>query len=287
MGGIFWLASYPKSGNTWFRTFLSNYMSDSDVPVDINRLNVGKIASQRLWIDEVIGFDTSDLTQDEITSLRPDVYRWKHVDDEVSFHKIHDAYTHTREGRPLVDDVATVGALYIIRNPLDVALSYANHRGTDIDQAIAFMGDPEHALSRSVKALSQQLLQYMGTWSFHVRSWTEAPGLDVRVIRYEDMHTDPENTFAEAVEFLGLQSDPTRLERAIRFSSFDIMAAQEQQTGFRERPARAQRFFRKGKAGDWQDTLTDAQIARVVADHREIMTRLGYLDARSQPVQDC
>ena len=91
MGGIFWLASYPKSGNTWFRSFLSNYMSDSDVPVDINRLNVGKIASQRLWIDEVIGFDTSDLTQDEITSLRPDVYRWKHVDDEVSFHKIHDA----------------------------------------------------------------------------------------------------------------------------------------------------------------------------------------------------
>ncbi len=284
MGGIYWLASYPKSGNTWFRAFLSNFLSDSGEPVSINRLSIGQIASQRLWIDEVLGFDTSDLTQEEITNLRPEVYRWKLAGGEVGYHKIHDAYTMTPEGRPLVDDIATVGALYILRNPLDVAPSYANHKGVGIDEAIAMMGDPAHALSRSDGALSQQLLQFTGTWSHHVRSWTEAPDLNVHVIRYEDMHAFPQRTFGSSISFLGLDPEPEQLERAIRFSRFDEMSRQERQSGFRERPVRAASFFRQGQSGDWRRTLSPQQVSRVIADHHEMMTRHGYLDSSGNPV---
>lgn len=284
MGGIYWLASYPKSGNTWFRTFLKNLTSNTDTPADINQLNTGSIASSRNWIDDVIGFDTSDLRQDEIENLRPHVYRWTHRSDEIAYHKIHDAYTYTVEGRPLVDDVATLGALYIIRNPLDVAPSYANHRNSSIDDAIGFMADPAHALARSRKALPDQLLQFMGTWSEHVISWVDAEKLNVKVIRYEDMHATPSQTFGSAADFLGLEPDADRRDRAIAFSSFDIVAEQESRTGFRERPAKAARFFRKGTAGDWRTTLTDAQVARIIADHGAVMSRFGYLDSASQPI---
>ncbi len=284
MGGIFWLASYPKSGNTWFRTFLQNLASNEDTPAHINKLNTGSIASSRMWIDDVIGFDTSDLRQDEIESLRPHVYRWMCRGDGVTYHKIHDAYISTAEGHPLVDDVATLGALYIVRNPLDVAPSYASHRNCSIDDAISFMGDPEHALARSRKALPEQLLQFVGTWSQHVRSWVDAEGLNVKVIRYEDMHATPERTFGSAADFLGLEPDTGRRRRAIEFSRFDVVAAQEARSGFRERPPHAERFFRKGVTGDWRSSLTDAQVARIIADHGDVMSRFGYLDAEMQPV---
>jgi len=284
MGGIYWLASYPKSGNTWFRTFLKNFLSDSDQPADINELSTGQIASSREWVDDVIGFDTSDLHQDEIEALRPHVYRWNSASGPVGYHKIHDAYTLTRGGRPLVDDVATLGAVYIIRNPLDVVSSYANHYHCSIDDAITAMADPDHAIARSRKALSNQLLQFMGTWSGHVDSWTRAPDLKLMVIRYEDMHATPTTTFGDAVAFLGLDPDADRLQRAIAFSQFDVVAGQESVSGFRERPQRAERFFRKGQVGEWRSALTDAQTARVIADHGAVMSRFGYLDARHQPV---
>ena len=55
MGGIYWLASYPKSGNTWFRAFLCNLQEDGEEPADINDLATGGIASARGWLDEVLG----------------------------------------------------------------------------------------------------------------------------------------------------------------------------------------------------------------------------------------
>ncbi len=73
---IVWLASYPKSGNTWMRAFLSNYLADGDKPVDINSLDTGgPIASARTIFDEAVGVEASDLTQDEIERYRPRVYR--------------------------------------------------------------------------------------------------------------------------------------------------------------------------------------------------------------------
>lgn len=284
MSGIFWLASYPKSGNTWLRTFLMNYRRDEGQPCNINELNTGMIASSRIWVDDVCGFDTADLRQDEIENLRPEVYRWTSTEAETGFHKIHDAYRITVSGRPLVDDVATRGAIYVIRNPLDVAPSYANHRGCSIDDAISHMANPDYALARSDRALSDQLLQFMGTWSHHVTSWVDAPDLNLLTLRYEDMHADPVGTFGKVVRFLDMEQDEERLGRAIAFSQFEVVAAQEAQSGFRERPARAERFFRKGQAGDWRTSLNEGQVSRIIRDHGTVMQRFGYLDQAGKPV---
>ena len=75
MNGIIWLASYPKSGNTWFRVFLTNLLRDADTPASINELESTPIASARGIFDNNIGFEASDLTADEIDRLRPELYR--------------------------------------------------------------------------------------------------------------------------------------------------------------------------------------------------------------------
>lgn len=283
--GLYWLASYPKSGNTWFRIVLRACLAeDPAAQIDLNAIQTGMIASSRVWIDDVVGFDTSDMTQEEVRRLRPAVYRWTAARGAPGYHKIHDAFSRNADGVPLIDDQATRAVVYILRNPLDVAPSLANHNGTDIDAAIALMGDPAASLSRSQKKLSAQLLQHLGTWSDHVTGWIDAQDVEVHAIRYEDMLAAPQSTFATALAHLGLQIPPDRLGHAIEAAQFDKLVAQESTGGFRERPGKSARFFRRGQAGGWRDTLSTEQIAQILADHGRVMARFGYLDAEGQPL---
>ncbi|KAB2870631.1 MAG: sulfotransferase domain-containing protein, partial [Bacteroidales bacterium] len=90
---IVWLASYPKSGNTWFRVFLSNLLSESDQPADINNLYATPIASSRELFDEATGLSSAELTLDEIDILRPGVYSYAARNSkEILFQKVHDAW---------------------------------------------------------------------------------------------------------------------------------------------------------------------------------------------------
>lgn len=284
MGGIYWLASYPKSGNTWFRTFLRNLLDDGEEPADINELHTGAIASSRVWMDEILGFDSADLDSEEVDRLRPEVYRWALRYEKVGYHKIHDAYTLTLDGEPLVSGEATLGALYILRNPLDVALSYANHNHGSIDDAIERMGNLGHTLCKSRTSLPNQVQQKLLNWCGHVLSWVDAPGLNIEVIRYEDMLQNPVATFTRAVKFLRLPDDPMRIDKAIRFSDFKLLAAQEREKGFREKLPKTEYFFRQGKSNDWREKLSAQQVERIIADHGEVMARFGYLDSNGQPI---
>lgn len=284
MSGIYWLASYPKSGNTWFRTFLSNLQQNGDSPADINELDTGPIASSRGWLDNVLGFDTAELDPDEIDRLRPFVYRWSKQKAEIAYRKIHDAYTYTTDGLPLVGREATLGALYILRNPLDIALSAVSHWGVDVDECIKRMGTHDMAMCQTRKGLPTQTRQKLLTWSEHVLSWVDAPGLNCLTIRYEDMSNRPLQTFTEACRFLQLPADAERIEKAIRFSSFNILSGQEALHGFNERPIKKQRFFRQGKSGAWRDQLSAGQIQKIVADHHVVMRRFGYLDEQGNPL---
>lgn len=276
MGGIYWLASYPKSGNTWFRLVLANYLRDSNEPISINQLNTGTIASSRLWIDDVSGFDTSDMTADEIKNIRPDIYRWSAREGDVGYHKIHDAYSHTRNGKPIIDNEASRGIIYIVRNPLDVAPSLANHINCSIDQAIERMADEAYSFSGSQGRLSSQVQQHLGSWSHHVMSWINQSETPLHIVRYEDMLDQPESAFGRAFRFLGLSPKASVLQKAICHSSFTELQAQEDSFEFRERPARSKRFFRSGRSRTWETELTEKQIGSLTASHGEVMELLGY-----------
>ena len=282
---LFWLASYPKSGNTWFRAFISNLSNERAAPVSINEIGTRGLASMRSWMDDLLGFDTADLDRAEISRLRPAVYGFasEHFEN-FSYHKIHDACHRVAGGQWIVNAGATAGALYLIRNPLDVAISYANHNNCSIDEAIAMMEDPEHRLADDDGTrLKSQVEQRLLTWSDHVRSWVDHPEIRTHVVRYEDMKADTHRVFTAAARFLRLPADSQSIERALAFSAFDTLRKQEDEESFRERNPRSPRFFRKGVAGDWQATLTRAQIDRIVKAHCAVMRRFGYLDEAGSP----
>jgi hypothetical protein len=97
-------------------------------------------------------------------------------------------------------------------------------------------------------------------------------------MRYEDMYGQPFETFQAAVRFAGLDDDAARIERALEHSSFSTLQQQEREHGFREKTPRAPSFFRQGRIGAWRQVLSEAQVARLVQDHGEVMRRFGYLD---------
>lgn len=275
---IIWLASYPKSGNTWFRVFLTNLLRDSDTPASINELESTPIASARNIFDDIAGVPASELTSDEIDLIRPEIYKKIAEDsDELIYQKIHDAYTFLPDGNSLIPDSATKAAIYFVRNPLDVAVSFAHHSCVSFDNMIKSMNDRHYAFCSKTDRLHNQLRQKLLTWSEHISSWTELPEFPVHIMKYEDMISDTYGTFSSAVKFIGLKKSKIQIEKAIRFSSFEILKEQEEQFGFKEKAPDSKSFFRKGKTESWKEELNEKQIKTIISNHKKMMKKYGYL----------
>lgn len=284
MSGLFWLASYPKSGNTWMRVFLNNYWADGDAPVDINQLEHTPLINARWLFDDALQIDSGDLTPAEIDALRPAYYRRfsAMVAIENRFCKIHDAFRCLPNGEPMFPLSATLGVIYLIRNPLDVAVSYAHHNHGTVDEAIDYMADEEHTLFGDESTQLKQLHQRMLSWSNHVRSWVDQSPHRLHVVRYEDMLAQPIDAFTQVIQFIGGDESPERIEKAVRFSAFERLKRQEDEHGFSENAVTTNTFFRKGEVGDWRNQLTSTQVERLLADHGEMMERFGYLPLDDQ-----
>ncbi len=276
MGGIIWIASYPKSGNTWMRAFLHNLLRNPDQPADINKLDQFALGdSQKIWYERVSGRPAAELEPQKLATLRPKVHQHmseSHADSV--FVKTHSLLAEDR-GVPLITMDCTAGAIYVVRNPLDVAVSLTYHLGVTVDQAVELMADPN---GRSF-ADPVNVDQVFGSWSLHVHSWTHAPTPSLYVIRYEDMLTKPMTAFQSVAAFLGLEPPQERLSSAIEFSSFDVLREQEQRHGFREKSMFAEAFFRSGTAAQWRKILSASQVDAVLGAHRDQMERFGYLPA--------
>ena len=295
-----WLASFPKSGNTWLRMLIANLLATDERPIDINELPPqGGIASGREPLDELTLIESGLLTFDEIDDLRPRVleYIYAHPEEHIArveaygkshataapppvrFVKIHDAYTMTRRGEPLLAGRhGADGAVVMVRDPRDVAPSFANHNRTGIDQAIATMGNGNCAFCAQTDRQLGQLRQRMLSWSGHVESWLDQSDLPVLLLRYEELLADTVGALRRVLAFAHYDAETARIERAVRLARFSELRAQEAARGFREapRPESDGAFFRRGLAGGWRDELTPAQVARLETDHGAMMQRLGY-----------
>ncbi len=289
-----WLASYPKSGNTWLRMLIAN-LSAADRPVDINDLpERGGIASARGPFDYLTLIDSGLLTYDEIDVLRPRVYEMLATgeqDDEydkaaaqaeVRFVKAHDSYTRTATGEPLLGGRGGAdGAIVIVRDPRDVAPSLANHNHTTIDLAIDMMNDSNASFCAKPNRQQNQLRQLLSNWSGHIASWLEQTDLPVHLVRYEDMQTGTAAALRGVLAFGGREATEEDIARAVAFADFDQLRRQEQEKGFREasKSATSGRFFRRGEMGAWRDELTAEQVLRIERAHEPMMRRLGYAPA--------
>ncbi|WP_101067960.1 sulfotransferase domain-containing protein [Roseovarius salinarum] len=271
---IVWLASYPKSGNTWVRIFLANYLMNPDKPVPINqvhRFGIGDSIAKTYR--QVAGREIDYNDPNTVLPLRDRVLRGivgNNADvNLVKTHNIRD----TAFGVDLVPKKYTRSAIYILRNPLDMVLSYARHHGLTLEQTVEAIGRNDNA----TQGVGEAVITFLGTWSEHVDSWTRPASYPQMVVRYEDLLEDPETHFAKVVEHLGVPVQQERLKRAIRFSSFEELSEQEKKSGFVEKSRQADRFFASGKSGQWREKLPQDLADKVMRDHERVMKQYGYL----------
>jgi hypothetical protein len=275
-GETIWIASYPKSGNTWLRAVLTAWLTGA--PVEINEIGASPIAASRVDFDRLLGIKSSDLTHAEIDLLRPRV-------DELfvaelqgpRLRKAHDGLYPGPSGEPVISAGATRSVVYMVRDPRDVVVSLAHHRAWTLEHAVDVMNDPAATLSGDQRGLQEQLHQRLGTWSQHVISWTREAPFPVHVIRYEDCLEDPVTSFGAALRFTGMKSvDDGEVATAVQYADFQRLREAEEKTGFRERPVVLERFFRSGVAGSWREVLPGALARRIGEDHAAVMAQLGY-----------
>lgn len=278
---IVWLASYPKSGNTWFRMFLANYLKNSVTPVSLEEIERTPIASDAIGFEEISGLNPFELTPDEVDIYRPEMYHYLSENEEteasILYKKTHDAYIHNAQNIPLFPKEVSKGAVYFVRNPLDVCVSYANHSAGKIERTVQFLQNEKAQLDGKKTG---QLRQLMFSWKNHIKSWQHQNQIPVHIVRYEDMKQDPIATFGSIIRFLGLEYEEERLKRAIINSDFKLLQQMEQEKGFNEKMQKCESFFWKGKIGNYKEHLSEAQIQELVSYHYDTMKEFGYIDVQ-------
>lgn len=306
--GLIYLASFPKSGNTWTRLFL--FALFNPMVRDDSNFNLSDIAGRAGQMDvtfqlfeRILGKPHYEISDQEVAQTMPLAQKLLAIQQDkkvfVKTHLCNGAWHGTR----------TIGldtfrsAVYIVRNPLDVTPSFASHMNTDIDGSIQAMARPSHFiggrqkkfnLEEAIKAekdkrpeLSDeeakekalapgQIPQLMGSWSEHVSSWTAEPDPRVIYMRYEDMKHDPADTFHRTAMHLGLPFSREEVIAAEEAVKFDKIQAKEKDQGFKEKMG-GDAFFRKGKTGSWKEEMTDEQVRRVIRNHHEQMRRFDYI----------
>jgi hypothetical protein len=272
---IVWMASYPKSGNTWARIFLANYLANATDPVPINKAHGIALGDSITKMYRMAAGGPIDVTDiDRTVKLRPRVLRGIVANNaDVNLVKTHNARV-TARGVDLIPDELTRSAMYILRNPLDMVLSYARHYGIEPETAVEYVSHPDNANPADELTVTQ----FMRSWSEHVRSWTSKSAYPVLVLRYEDMLADPRTSFGRVVEHLGMQVDEERLDRAIVLSSFKELSEQEKKQGFIEKSEQSERFFAKGQQDQWKTDLAPRLVKRMKHAHRKVMKQFGYLE---------
>lgn len=270
-GHIWWLASFPKTGNTWLRAFLSAYVT-GDLKLNALTNGLGPGDLNTYFYRVCAPRDIGELSPYEMLLLRPAaLFHLATVSPPRPLMVKTHAINGHLNGVTLIPDGLTAGAIYMVRDPRDVVISYAEHMGDTIDQAIDDLANPENIIAHE-----DGLYHYLSDWSSHVSSWCLKYPYPVAVVRYEDLLTSPAEKFARIIRYIFKhEPDRRRLDYALESTTFSALQALEAAEGFKEKRAGG-RFFRTGQAGGWRDVLTGDQVQRIETDHGAIMEKFNY-----------
>lgn len=278
---IVWLASYPKSGNTWLRLFLDAYLLGD---VDINEILCTVTDDRADRVPMIDGSSIANLPVDIQHLARPmglinlvRAYN-QHGNKEVPLLvKTHTSHM-VANGVELLPMSLTKAVVYIVRDPRDVVISFAKHMGVEIDVAIDYMCDKYRTLTSS----NDRMADFLSSWDGHVNSFLNADTHNVAVFTYEGMRETPVATFSDILHHMGIPVDQKKVERALEAVEINKLREREKKEGFRESSPHAKdQFFGPGKVGNWDGVLTDTQRYRIERKFSRVMKRLGYDKARA------
>ena len=273
-----WLASWPKSGNTFLRLLLDAYFANGYV--DINDVTSSVGDNGAFWFQSVSPMPPKDLTWETALLLRPAALfnQLVSMHTKKRFIKTHCVNAVVNGTPHLIPRAFTERAVYIVRDPRDVVMSMQTfmntEKGLSIEESADNMANNDYGIG-----IDDAGPVPLTTWSQHVSSWVNEDRYPVAVVRYEDLCADPAKTLAQVLDFCGIDPDMERCDVAAEVCHIAKLAKQEQEKGFKEdmRKRQLKPFFYKG-GSRWRDELPEHIALRIERDHGEMMERFGYLE---------
>jgi hypothetical protein len=264
---IIWIASYPKSGNTWVRSFLTAYYFCENGVFDINKLSMIEDYPNKQFFRETV-------KQGEIhkhwESSQKDICAKK----EAKFLKTHNSLI-TAFGNDFTKPKYTLGVIYVIRDPRNVISSVKNHNDLETyEKALSFMQDENKVLEDYPHLKNYAKTNIVNSWRINYQSWMSNKFFRRLTIRYEDMVKNPQETFKKLIVFVNTlvrlkdEIDPKKLNNAIETTDFKSLQDIENQGNFGEnvyslRDNRKIKFFYQGPENDWKKNLDENMIKKM------------------------
>ena len=273
---IIWLASYPKSGNTWLRSFLINYLNKRTSNFDFSLLDqIRRFPRRELYDQLKINFNKFS----EIVKNWINMQEFINLKNEFTYLKTHNAMC-TINNHPFTNSKNTIGIIYLVRDPRDVILSYSKFLNKSIVHTFNFMKNSSIAPLDSSKNSSGEVM--MGSWAENYRSWRDYSSVKKIIVKYEDLILNPYENFFKIISYLnklnGLTIDEEMIKISIDNTSFKNLQDLEKRSGFKVVEAKKSGiFFRKGKSGNWKTELDVKIVSQIEQAFKEEMKELNYL----------
>ena len=280
---IIWLASYPKSGNTYVRAFLSAYYFSKDGHFDFNQISNIKQFPDKEFLNQKTE-NVLEASKQWMSSQRKII-----ADKKIKFLKTHSCLGNYK-GNTFTSNETTLGAIYIIRDPRNVFTSLKNHFSYDDEKALQMILDKKNILMSK----GYETFSYIGSWASNYLSWLKYKNFRRLFIKYEDLLENKYETFRDIIVFSNTLMnrsegvDKSKLQKAIETTNFDVLKNKEVKETFNSSDIGFQSwrnnhsenknlFFNLGPENKWEKNLDKKIKEDIEINFYEEMRSLKYL----------
>ena len=280
---IIWLASYPKSGNTWVRSIVSSLLYSDDGIFNFELLkNIQQFPEKKFLKDFVKNFNDFDeikrnwiLAQEKIN-----------LAENINLLKTHQGKYTVGEDN-FTNNENTSGVIYIVRDPRNLVQSISNHFTLSIEEAQNFLLSPQIiGNGKNWNDKKDGLYNLLGKWNDHYRSWTRNKQ-NLLIIKYEDLLNNTELELERLIKFLerflSFETNKSKKQNIIKTTSFENLKQLERKGLFKENVLNKKtksevNFFHLGPENKWQKILDDKIKLKIEENFRDEMKELGYIN---------
>lgn len=279
---IIWLASYPKSGNTWLRSIISALVYSKDGIFTFDKLKkIEQFPEKKFFKDLVKNFGDFDEIKKNWIAAQDKI----NLDEKIKFFKTHQGNFKIGNDH-FTNNQNTQAVIYIVRDPRNLVTSISNHYSLSLNEACKFLTSPElMGNGKSWEEKKDGIFNFLGKWNEHYKSWTNNTK-NLLLLRYEDLINEPKKELEKIIFFLNkyinFDTNDIKIDNILESTNFKNLKKMEQEGSFTENVIKKEtgsnvNFFNLGPKNIWQNSLDKKIIKKIEDDFKDEMKEIGYL----------